>query len=82
MTSTRSRRSSHETIEDLHSIADFLKELQKFKPEHDDKLKALIKLLKSDSGSQKAQGPDFHRVHGDGAILEATACESRPYRDR
>jgi hypothetical protein len=37
-----------ETLEDLHSIADFLKELQKFKPEHDDKLNALIKLLKSD----------------------------------
>ena len=38
-----------DTIEDLHSIADFLRELQKFKPEHDDKLKALIKLLKSDT---------------------------------
>src|ERR1022692_4813838 len=37
-----------ETLEDLHSIADFLKELQKFKSEHDDKLNALIKLLKSD----------------------------------
>src|SRR5271157_703474 len=37
-----------DTIEDLHSIADFLRELQKFKPEQDDKLKALIKLLKSD----------------------------------
>ena len=37
-----------ETIEDLHTIASFLQELQKFKTEHDDKLKALIKLLKSD----------------------------------
>jgi len=37
-----------ETIDDLHSIADFLQELQKFKVEQDDKLKALIKLLKSD----------------------------------
>ena len=37
-----------ETIEDLHTIADFLEELQKFRAEHDDKLAALIKLLKSD----------------------------------
>jgi hypothetical protein len=37
-----------EAIEDLHTIADFLEELKKFKAEHDDKLKALIKLLKSD----------------------------------
>ena len=33
---------------DLNQIAEFLNELQKFKPRHDDKLKALIKLLKSD----------------------------------
>lgn len=37
-----------ETILDMDQIAEFLKELQKFKPAHDDKLKALIKLLKSD----------------------------------
>jgi hypothetical protein len=37
-----------ETIDDLHTIADFLEELQKFKVEQDDKLKALIKLLKTD----------------------------------
>lgn len=42
-----------ETIDDLHTIADFLVELQKFKTEHDDKLKALIKLLKSDSVLKK-----------------------------
>ena len=30
------------------AVADFLEELQKFKPEHDDKLKALVKLLKTD----------------------------------
>jgi superfamily II DNA or RNA helicase len=38
-----------DTLDDLHTVADFLEELQKFKVEHDDKLKALIKLLKSDS---------------------------------
>ena len=37
-----------ETIEDLHTIAAFLQELQKLKAQNDDKLKALIKLLKSD----------------------------------
>lgn len=37
-----------ETIDDLHTIAEFLENLRKFKPSHDDKLKALLKLLKSD----------------------------------
>lgn len=38
-----------ETYLDLDKIAEFLKELKKFKPANDDKLKALIKLLRSDS---------------------------------
>lgn len=42
-----------ESIEDLHTIADFLRELQQFKPDQDDKLKALTKLLKSDSVLKK-----------------------------
>jgi ERCC4-related helicase len=42
-----------ETIDDLVTVADFLQELQKFKVEHDDKLKALLKLLKTDSVLQK-----------------------------
>lgn len=37
-----------ETITDLVTIADFLQELKKFKVENDDKLKALVKLLKTD----------------------------------
>jgi superfamily II DNA or RNA helicase len=37
-----------ETIDDLHTIAEFLDDLRKFKPSHDDKLRALLKLLKSD----------------------------------
>ena len=37
-----------ETYLDLDQIAEFLNELKKFKPSHDDKLNALIKLLKSD----------------------------------
>ncbi len=38
-----------ETFLDLDQLAEFLEELQKFKPSHDDKLKALIKLLKGDA---------------------------------
>jgi superfamily II DNA or RNA helicase len=37
-----------ETHQDLDQIADFLNELRKFQPKHDDKLKALVKLLKTD----------------------------------
>ena len=37
-----------ETYLDLGQIADFLKELERFKPANDDKLKALVKLLKND----------------------------------
>ena len=37
-----------DTRDDLEQIADFLKELQKFQPSNDDKLKALVKLLKTD----------------------------------
>jgi len=37
-----------ETFLDLDQLAEFLDELKKFKPSHDDKLKALIKLLKTD----------------------------------
>ena len=38
----------NETIDDLYQLAEFLEELKRFKPSHDDKLKALTKLLKSD----------------------------------
>lgn len=38
----------NETIDDLGQIGEFLTELEKFKPAHDDKLKALVKLLKTD----------------------------------
>ena len=37
-----------ETFLDLDQIIDFLRELKKFKPANDDKLQALIKLLKND----------------------------------
>jgi superfamily II DNA or RNA helicase len=38
-----------ETLLDLDQVAAFLNELRKFEPKHDDKLKALVKLLKGDS---------------------------------
>ncbi len=37
-----------ETVLDLDQVAQFLEELRKFKPSHDDKLRALISLLKND----------------------------------
>jgi len=42
-----------ETFLDLDQIAEFLNELKKFKPSNDDKLNALVKLLKSDSVLKK-----------------------------
>jgi superfamily II DNA/RNA helicase len=37
-----------DTMEDLNTIADFLNEVRKFKPENDDKIKELKRLLKTD----------------------------------
>jgi superfamily II DNA or RNA helicase len=42
-----------QTYLDLDQLAEFLKELAKFKPSHDDKLKTLIKMLKGDSVLKK-----------------------------
>lgn len=38
----------NETYSDLEEVVDFLEELKTFTPEHDDKLKSLVKLLKKD----------------------------------
>lgn len=38
----------NETLQDLDQIAVFLNELRQFEPKHDDKLRALVRLLKSD----------------------------------
>lgn len=37
-----------ESLQDLNQLAEFLNELRQFKPSHDDKLNALIQLLKTD----------------------------------
>ncbi|HUY33032.1 MAG TPA: helicase-related protein, partial [Pirellulales bacterium] len=42
-----------ETYDDLNEVAAFLEELKQFQPRHDDKLKALIKLLRSDPVMKK-----------------------------
>ena len=42
-----------ETYDDLDSVADFLNELRKFEPKHDDKLKELVRLLKRDEVLRK-----------------------------
>lgn len=38
----------NETLQDLDQVGEFVEELKKFQPKHDDKLKALLKLLKKD----------------------------------
>ena len=48
-----------DTFDDLETLADFLEELKKFTPANDDKLKALVKLLKSDAEPQRTQGARF-----------------------
>jgi superfamily II DNA/RNA helicase len=42
-----------ECYDDLDQVADFLNELKKFKASHDDKLQALVKLLKTDTVLKK-----------------------------
>lgn len=42
-----------DTFDDLNQLAEFLTEVSRVKPERDDKLKALIKLLKTDSVLKK-----------------------------
>lgn len=42
-----------ETQQDLDQLVEFLQELGRFKPAHDDKLRALIRLLKSDAVLKK-----------------------------
>lgn len=42
-----------ESLQDLDQLAEFLNELRQFKPQHDDKLRALIDLLKTDAVLKK-----------------------------
>ncbi len=65
-----------ETILDLNQIADFLKELQKFKPSHDDKLKALIKLLKTDPVLKKHKVMIFSEYMATARYLKAELAKA------
>lgn len=42
-----------ESLQDLDQLAEFMDELRQFKPQHDDKLRALIHLLKTDAVLKK-----------------------------
>ena len=43
----------NETYSDLETVVDFLEEMQRLDPSHDDKLKALVKLLTKDAVLKK-----------------------------
>ena len=45
-----------ESLQNLNQLAEFLNELRQFKPTHDDKLRALIQLLKTDPVLKKHKG--------------------------
>ena len=49
-------------LDDLNQLAEFLELVAKVKPERDDKLKALIKLLKTDRGVEEGKAAAVHRV--------------------
>jgi hypothetical protein len=51
-----------DTLDDLDQLAEFLAEVAKVKPAQDDKLKALIKLLKTDPTLRKEKGHHLLRV--------------------
>jgi len=81
-----------ETFLDLDQIAEFLAELSKFKPSHDDKLQALIKLLKSDPVLKKHKVLIFsefsdtarylQRELGNAGIVGVDEVDSGSGRDR
>lgn len=60
-----------EALDDLREIAGFLEELQKFDPKHDDKLNALIKLLKTDAVLKKHKVLIFTEFADTARYLEA-----------
>lgn len=59
-----------ESFLDLDQLAEFLNELKKFKPAHDDKLKALVKLLKSDAVLKKHKVLIFTEFMATGRYLK------------
>jgi superfamily II DNA or RNA helicase len=81
-----------ESYFDLDQIVDFLVELRKFEPKHDDKLRALIKLLKTDPvlkrekvlifSEFKATARYLQRQLEEGGIAGVDEVDSADKRDR
>ena len=69
-----------ETFLDLDQVADFLNELKKFKPSQDDKLRALIRLLKNDAVLKKNKVIIFTEFAATAKYLESGAGGSRDQR--
>lgn len=63
-----------ESLQDLNQLAEFLNELRQFKPSHDDKLRALIQLLKTDAVLKKHKVMIFSEFMGTARYL-ATELE-------
>lgn len=58
-----------ESLQDLDQLAEFLNELRQFKPSHDDKLRALIDLLKTDPVLKKHKVMIFSEFSATGRYL-------------
>ena len=65
-----------DTFLDLSEIAKFLDELRKFEPRHDDKLKALVRLLKGDSVLKKHKVLIFTEFAETARYLKAQLIEA------
>jgi hypothetical protein len=66
----------NETIDDLNQLVQFLTELDRFKPSDDDKLKALIKLLKTDPVLKKHKVLIFTEFMDTARYLQAQLIEA------
>jgi superfamily II DNA or RNA helicase len=65
-----------DTFDDLNEVAAFLEELKKFEPKHDDKLKALIKLLRTDPVLKKHKVLIFSEYADTARYLRAQLTEA------
>lgn len=66
----------HDSIQDLEQIAEFLKELEKFKPSQDKKLTELVKLLKNDAVLKKHKVLIFSEFGDTARYLEQQLVEA------
>lgn len=66
----------NDTFDDLGEVAAFLEELKRFEPKHDDKLKALIKLLRTDPVLKKHKVLIFSEFADTARYLRAQLVEA------